>query len=157
MSDTTDRGRQASRPGEIPKSGWRDILLRVKSEIAKDHVSISAAGVAFFGLLAIFPAIAALIGIAGLVLDPAEVDARLSEAAGMLPQDAAAILQDQEGAYVFGLGDGNKAQIRRVTLGQRVGTGWAVTAGLAQGEVVIVSGIQKVQAGVAVTPQPAGN
>lgn len=70
---------------------------------------------------------------------------------------ASAILQDQEGAYVFGLGEDNRAEIRRVTLGQRVGTDWAVTAGLAQGEMVIVSGIQKVQAGVAVTPQPAGN
>ncbi len=70
---------------------------------------------------------------------------------------ASAILQDQEGAYVFGLGEGNRAEIRRVTLGQRVGTDWAVTAGLAQGEMVIVSGIQKVQAGIAVTPQPAGN
>jgi RND family efflux transporter MFP subunit len=70
---------------------------------------------------------------------------------------ASAILQDQQGAYVFGLDEGNRAQIRRVTLGQRVGTDWAITAGLAQGEIVIVSGIQKVQAGVAVTPQPAGN
>lgn len=69
---------------------------------------------------------------------------------------ASAILQDQQGAYVFGLDENNRAQIRRVTLGQRVGTDWAVTAGLAQGEMVIVSGIQKVQAGMTVTPQPAG-
>lgn len=69
---------------------------------------------------------------------------------------ASAILQDQQGAYVFGLDENNRAQIRRVTLGQRVGTDWAVTAGLAQGEIVIVSGIQKVQAGMVVTPQPAG-
>jgi RND family efflux transporter MFP subunit len=70
---------------------------------------------------------------------------------------AAAILQDQQGAYVFGLGDGNRAEIRRVTLGQRVGTDWAITGGLVNGEIVIVSGIQKVQAGITVTPQPAGN
>jgi membrane fusion protein (multidrug efflux system) len=70
---------------------------------------------------------------------------------------ASAIMQDQQGAYVFGLGEGNRAEIRRLTLGQRVGTDWAVTAGLAQGEMVIVSGIQKVQAGIVVTPQPAGN
>ena len=70
---------------------------------------------------------------------------------------ASAILQDQEGAYVFGLGEGNRAEIRRVTLGQRVGTDVAVSSGLAQGEMVIVSGIQKVQPGVAVTPQAAGN
>ena len=70
---------------------------------------------------------------------------------------ASAILQDQEGPYVFGLDDQNRAQIRRVTLGQRVGTDWAVTGGLAQGEIVIVSGIQKVRPGIVVTPQAAGN
>ncbi len=70
---------------------------------------------------------------------------------------ASAILQDQEGAYVFGLDDSNRAQIRRVTLGRRVGTDWAITGGLASGEIVIVSGIQKVQAGIVVTPQATGN
>ncbi|MBX3580398.1 MAG: efflux RND transporter periplasmic adaptor subunit [Rhizobiaceae bacterium] len=69
---------------------------------------------------------------------------------------ASAILQDQEGPYVFGIDDQNRAQIRRVTLGQRVGTDWAVTGGLVQGEMVIVSGIQKVRPGIVVTPQPAG-
>ncbi|HEY6633409.1 MAG TPA: efflux RND transporter periplasmic adaptor subunit [Rhizobiaceae bacterium] len=68
---------------------------------------------------------------------------------------ASAILQDQQGAYVFGLDDKNRAQIRRVTLGQRVGTDVAVTSGLAQGEIVIVSGIQKVRAGIEVVPQAA--
>jgi membrane protein len=95
MTDTTDRGREASRPSEIPSSGWRDILLRVKAEISDDHVSIAAAGVAFYGLLAIFPAIAALIGIAGLMLDPAAIEAQLAQAAAMLPPDAAQIVQDQ--------------------------------------------------------------
>jgi membrane protein len=93
--EASGRGREASRPSEIPNPGWRDILLRVKSEVSNDHVSISAAGVAFFGLMAIFPAIAALIGVAGLALDPAAIEAQLEQAAAMLPQDAAAILQDQ--------------------------------------------------------------
>ena len=90
-----DRGRGASRPSEIPKAGWRDILLRVKSEISDDHISMAAAGVAFYGLLSIFPAIAALIGIAGLMLDPAAIEAQLEQVASMLPQDAAQIVQDQ--------------------------------------------------------------
>lgn len=67
---------------------------------------------------------------------------------------ASAILQDQEGPYVFGLGEGNRAEIRRVTLGRRVGADWAVTSGLVVGELIIVSGIQKVQPGIVVTPQP---
>lgn len=68
---------------------------------------------------------------------------------------AAAVLQDQDGAYVFVLGEGNVATIRRITLGARVGTDWAVATGLVSGELVIVSGIQKVKAGIVVTPTPA--
>jgi membrane fusion protein (multidrug efflux system) len=85
-----------------------------------------------------------------------EVNVQAGQSVELPVVPASAILQDQEGAYVFGLDDQNRAQIRRVTLGQRVGTDWAITAGLAQGEVVIVSGIQKVRPGIAVTPQPAG-
>lgn len=68
---------------------------------------------------------------------------------------AAAVLQDQQGAYVFVLDSENRAVIRRITLGQRAGTDWAVASGLAAGEVVIVSGIQKVRAGAVVSPKPA--
>ncbi|KAF0676411.1 YihY/virulence factor BrkB family protein [Profundibacterium mesophilum] len=89
------RGREAERPSQIPKPGWRDILLRTKNEITNDHVSVVAAGVAFFGLLAIFPTIAAMISIAGLVLDPAAMQEQIAQLAGMLPQDAADILREQ--------------------------------------------------------------
>lgn len=84
-----------------------------------------------------------------------QVTVKAGEAVELPVVPASAILQDQQGAYVFGLDQNNRAQIRRVTLGQRVGTDVAVTAGLAQGEMVIVSGIQKVRAGIEVTPQPA--
>ena len=95
MARTDGRGRQATGPTEIPKTGWRDILLRVKGEISDDHVSISAAGVAFYALLAIFPAIAALIGIAGLIFDPAAIAAQIAQVAALLPENAAQILEDQ--------------------------------------------------------------
>lgn len=67
---------------------------------------------------------------------------------------AAAVQQDREGNYVFVLGDGNKATIRRITLGTRVGLDWSVASGLANGDVVIVSGIQKIKPGIVVVPQP---
>ncbi len=72
---------------------------------------------------------------------------------------ASAVQQDRDGAYVFTLGEGNRAVIRRVTLGERVGTDWSIQSGLASGEIIIISGIQKVQAGMVVnpTPAPAGN
>jgi len=72
---------------------------------------------------------------------------------------AAAVLQDQDGPYVFMLGEDNHALLRRVTLGPRVGTDWAVESGLVTGELVISTGIQKIRAGVVVTPTaaPTGN
>ena len=76
MAEQKQRGRDAIRPDEIPKAGWKDIALRVKDEIETDHVAVVSAGVAFFGLLAAFPAIAALMSIAGLVLDPSTIEKR---------------------------------------------------------------------------------
>jgi membrane protein len=103
---TDDRGRSAETPRQIPKPGWRDVLLRVKDEITRDHVSVVSAGVAFFGLLAVFPAIAALISIAGLVLDPATIESQLSQMAAALPENAAVILQEQAREVASGAGAG---------------------------------------------------
>jgi membrane protein len=93
--ETGDRGRDASSPRGLGKPGWRDVALRTRNEITADHVSIVAAGVAFFGLLALFPAIASLVAIAGLVMDPADVSAQLSGLANALPENAAEIVRGQ--------------------------------------------------------------
>lgn len=106
MADDRARGRAAERPSEIPAAGWRDIAMRVKDEISADHVSLVAAGAGFFGLLAIFPAITALVSIAGLVADPAALERQLEAAAGVLPQDAAQILQNQARKVAEGAGTG---------------------------------------------------
>lgn len=89
------RGRNAETPTEIPAKGWKDIALRVKAELASDHVGLIAAGVAFYALMAIFPAITALMALGGLVLEPAEVTAQLETLAEMMPKEAAQIILDQ--------------------------------------------------------------
>ena len=89
------RGREATSPTDIPKTGWKDILLRTKDEIAKDHVGLIAAGVAFYGLLAIFPGIAAVMAIAGLVAEPNWVAGQIEQLSSILPQNAAEIIIDQ--------------------------------------------------------------
>jgi membrane protein len=91
----SERGRSAKRPVQIPKSGWRDILLRTKHEISDDHVGLIAASIAFYALLALFPAIAALVALGGLALDPHQIEAQIGSFSGMLPQEAAAIIIDQ--------------------------------------------------------------
>jgi membrane protein len=88
-------GRRADRPQRIPKPGWRDILLRTKDEIAEDQISLVAAGVAFYGLLALFPAIAAGVSIYGLVADPAQVQQNVAMLEQVLPAQASAIINQQ--------------------------------------------------------------
>jgi membrane protein len=56
-----DCGRSASTPSEIPARGWKDILLRIYKNIGEHRVIAIAAGVTFYVLLAIFPAVAALV------------------------------------------------------------------------------------------------
>ena len=90
-----DRGRGARKPQHIPLAGWKDILVRTKDELADDHVSVVAAGVAFFGLLAVFPTIVAAISIAGLVIDPSQIGGELDTLASGLPEAAAEILRSQ--------------------------------------------------------------
>ena len=89
------RGREADTPTQIPAKGWKDIAFRVKDELSADHVGLIAAGVAFYALLAIFPAITALMALAGLVLDPAQVTSQLQTAMAVMPQQAAQIVIDQ--------------------------------------------------------------
>jgi membrane protein len=89
------RGREASRPGEIPSRGWLDIAKRVKRQIKEDKLSIIAAGVAFYGLLAVFPGLVALVGIYGLVADPAQIERQMSAVSAMLPPQAAEVLLTQ--------------------------------------------------------------
>src|SRR4051794_9431768 len=67
--DDVDHGREATRPGDIPAPGWRDVVGRVRRRIADDDLSIVAAGVAFYALIATFPGLLALLSIYGLILD----------------------------------------------------------------------------------------
>jgi membrane fusion protein, multidrug efflux system len=66
-----------------------------------------------------------------------------------------AVLSDQQGEYVFVVGTDNKAEQRRIKLGQSTSTIAAVTSGIALGDKVIVEGLQKVRPNQAVAPGPA--
>ena len=66
-----------------------------------------------------------------------------------------AVLSDQQGDYVFVLGADNKAEQRRISLGQSTSTVASVTNGLSPGEKVIVEGLQRVRPGQPVSPGPA--
>src|SRR6202790_5126945 len=66
-----------------------------------------------------------------------------------------AVLSDQQGDYVFVVGPDNKAEQRRIQLGQSTSTIAAVISGLSPGEKVIAEGLQRVRPGQPVSPGPA--
>ena len=89
------RGRLSRSPLQIPWAGWKDILWRTYLQTDEDRLLATAAGVVFFGLLALFPAITALVSSYGLFADPSTISANLQTLALMLPEGSFQIVQDQ--------------------------------------------------------------
>jgi len=91
-------GAHAATPARIPFAGWKDVAFRVKNQIANDRVGLLAAGVAFYGLLALFPAITAVIAISGLLIEPSRIVAQLNSFSGLMPQEVITIITKQASA-----------------------------------------------------------
>jgi membrane protein len=91
----TDRGREAESPRQMPAAGWKDTGWRVWQSIGDDHLSLVAAGTAFFGLLAIFPALTAFVSIYGLVADPTTIQNQVEAMRGVVPDAGVEIIESQ--------------------------------------------------------------
>lgn len=65
-------GRHANGPQEIPVAGWKDVLWRTYHEINDDRVTLIAAAVTYYLLLALFPRLTAFVSIHGFLIDPAK-------------------------------------------------------------------------------------
>jgi len=88
-------GEQASTPTQIPAKGWWQVVKRGWKEASEDQVPLLGAGVAFFGFLALFPALAAFTLIYGLVADPATISAQTQTLTASLPPEARTLLVGQ--------------------------------------------------------------
>ena len=89
------RGRFADSPSEIQPRGWKDIAFRVRDGISEDRVIAIAAGITFYALLAIFPAIAAFVALYGIFADSATVSQHLQSVAGFIPVGGIEIIDEQ--------------------------------------------------------------
>lgn len=89
------RGRQAASPHKIPARGWKDILWRTVGEIGEDNVPLVAAGVTFFLLLSLVPALSAFVSLYGLFNDPTTVSEQLSMLEGVVPGGGMELLNEQ--------------------------------------------------------------
>lgn len=82
------QGADARAPTAIPPAGWWDITRRTYGEISRDRVLAVSAGVTFYAVLALFPALTAFVSLYGLFADTATVGAHLAMLQGLLPEGA---------------------------------------------------------------------
>ena len=88
-------GREATGPSEIPARGWWSVAKRVFVGFNDDRLMTEAAGMTFYVLLAIFPALATLVSLYGLVADPVAVNDQLNTIKGVMPSGGFDIISDQ--------------------------------------------------------------
>ena len=89
------RGRQAVHPLQIPWRGWYDIVWRTYREMQSDRLLSIAGGVSFFVLLAIFPAITALVSAYGLLFSPGTITNNLALLNDVVPDNVLSIVHEQ--------------------------------------------------------------
>lgn len=83
----------AAPPVEHPP-GFIGIVKSVFARFSRDNISLVAAGIAFYIMLSLFPALAALVSIYALVGNPADVARRIGEYGGLLPPEALKLITD---------------------------------------------------------------
>jgi membrane protein len=127
------RGRQAEQPQQIPTKGWLDIAKRTAKEVKQDQVPLLAAGVAFYLLLSLFPAMIAGVSIYGLVADPGTVRDQIAKLTGMLSPETAKLVGEQ---------------IRQVTAGAGGALGLATVLGILTALWSASSGMKALMTGV---------
>jgi membrane protein len=119
------RGRDAEAPHQIPARGWKDVFVRVKEASKEDHASLLAAGVALFGLLALVPALIAMMSIYGLVADPETIDEQLVDALSAAPAEVRDLVSQQ----LRDIGDASSGAIVAVVGGLLLAL-WSASAGI---------------------------
>ncbi len=89
------RGRFASSPWAIPAIGWKEVALRTLREAGEDNIGIIAAGVAFYGFLALVPVLGAIVLSYGIVAEPKTVVHDMQNLTSIMPADAARLVGEQ--------------------------------------------------------------
>jgi len=90
--DRTDRKRRASSPWQMTPSAWKEVASRVWNECWVDNIGLVAAGVAFYGFLAVVPLLGILVLGYGMVTDPATVVNHVMVMIHILPSDVAMLI-----------------------------------------------------------------
>jgi membrane protein len=103
-------GREVEHPGEIAPKGWTDVLWRAWDEVSDQNLFLIAGGVTYAILLALFPGLAALVSLYGLVSDAGQVEQQVGVLSSVLPgqtrelltQELHSLVAASSGALGFG-------------------------------------------------------
>ena len=95
VANQNDRRRPVPGPWRIFLTRRGSVLPGTYRRIGDDRLLATAAGVVFYGLLALFPAVTALVSCYGLLADPSTIASNLRSLALMLPEGSFAVVQDQ--------------------------------------------------------------
>lgn len=110
-----DRTQPEQGPKSLGTRGFMDALKRTRREAKRNHLSMVAGGVAFYAFFAIFPALAAIVSIYGLLADPQTVEQQLNALGQAIPGGAREVLS---------------TQMRRVAGGSSQALGWGFAISL---------------------------
>lgn len=91
----TGHGRQAKRPQDVPPPGWKDIAWRVWGDINDKNLFLAAGGVTYAVLLALFPGLAALVSVYGLVSNPNHIQQQIQSLSGVVPAQTRQMLASE--------------------------------------------------------------
>ena len=81
-----DNGHAAARLSRLRYKDWLRVLRGTHREAQRDHLSVVAAGVAFYAFFALFPALGAVVSLYGLVANPASVETQFAAFLAFTPE-----------------------------------------------------------------------
>jgi membrane protein len=90
-----DHGHQARSPWQMPAGAWKDIARRTLTRTWLDNVGLVAAGVTYYGFLALVPLLGIIVMLYGLFADPTTVASNVRAITTILPPDVAMLIADQ--------------------------------------------------------------
>ena len=116
----------------MPRAAWWAVAKRTWAETSSDNIGLIAAGVAFYGFLALVPMLGAVVLLYGLAAEPATVMRDMTQLTSVMPADVASLIGEQL-MSVVNTSDGKKGlglllALALAVFGARNGAGALITA-----------------------------
>ncbi|MDB5713599.1 MAG: ribonuclease [Sphingomonadales bacterium] len=127
-----DQGHDAATPWQMPFKAWVAVAKRTWGETNSDNIGLIAAGVAFYGFLALVPLLGAIVLVYGIAADSATVMRNMAQLTSVMPADVAKLVGEQL-MNVVKTSDGKKGfglllALGLALFGARNGAGAIITA-----------------------------